>query len=46
MMQEPGFPQDAGILGLDNVIALNLQHNVVANASAKRAGRILDNRQL
>ena len=41
MVQEPRFAQHAGPLGLDDVIVLDRQVDVVAHAAAERAGGVL-----
>ena len=45
MLGKPGFAQDAGILGLGNMVAFNGQNHVITNAATKGAGRVLDNVQ-
>ena len=37
--------EDAGALGLDDAFAVGVQLDVVADAAAEGAGRVLDNRQ-
>ena len=42
MAEEPGFAQHARALGLDDAIALDLERDVVTDAAAESAGRVLD----
>ena len=45
MVLEPGLAEAAGVLGLDDPLAVGVQLDVVADAAAERAGRVLHDRQ-
>ena len=45
VIAEPGLAKAARVLRLDDAIALDMEFHVVADTSAERAGRVLDNRQ-
>ena len=42
---EPTGAEDAGRLGVDDPLAVGVQFNIVADATAKGAGRVLYNRE-
>jgi hypothetical protein len=42
VVEEPRFAKEAGVLGLDNLVAIDGQFHIVADAAAEGAGGVGD----